>query len=173
MSEFNKCAALVNTKDLLAAETMYASLLNSNKDPMQALLDLQNSLQEDISEKHGRVPAPKKIKTKGELYQFVLDQKIAIDDEWREMVEAIAGMSLDPKDRSALWKKWKKQYGEVRAGLTEDLSPEDRLELMFEAIDICHFWNNVLLALDIDAKTMFVLYFLKNAENFSRQERGY
>lgn len=71
------------------------------------------------------------------------------------------------------WKSWKGIYDELRAEPIESLSEEDRLELMFEAIDFAHFWNNVLIALDIDAETMFTLYYLKNAENFARQERGY
>jgi hypothetical protein len=82
-------------------------------------------------------------------------------------------MSLPEKDRSALWKKWKGKYEDLRAENVDTLSHEDRLELMFEVIDAAHFFNNVLLALGVDAETYFTLYYLKNAENIARQKRGY
>ena len=173
MSEFNQCANLVDSEALQKAQALYHNLLRAGKDPQQYLLDLQNSLQERVAKEHGRVQAPKEIKTKGELYDFVHDQKVAIDDEWREMVEAMAGMSLPEKDRSALWKKWKGKYTDLRSESIASLSDEDRLELLFEGIDICHFWNNVLLALGLDAETAFVLYAIKNAHNIERQDNGY
>ena len=173
MSEFNSCASLVNTHDLRVAEELYDDLLNSGKDPMQFLLNLQNTLQERMAKQHGRVKAPKEIVTKGELYDFIHDQKVAFDDEFRELVDAIAGMSLPEKDRSAIWKKWKGKYEALRGEEVSSLSREDRLELMFEAIDAAHFFNNILLALDIDARTMFVMYCLKNAANIERQNTGY
>ena len=173
MSEFNQCANLVDSEALQKAQALYHNLLRAGKDPQQYLLNLQNSLQERVAKEHGRVQAPKEIKTKGELYDFVHDQKVAIDDEWREMVEAMAGMSLPEKDRSALWKKWKGKYTDLRSESIASLSDEDRLELLFEGIDICHFWNNVLLALGLDAETAFVLYAIKNAHNIERQDNGY
>ena len=173
MSEFNSCAHLVKSEDLEAARQLYDELLLSNQDPYAYILNLQNSLQENITKGLGRVQAPKDLKTKGEVYEFVLQQKIAMDDEWREMVEAMAGMSLPEKDRSALWKKWKAKYDSLRSEEISSLSHEDRLELMFEVIDAAHFFNNVLLALGVDAETYFTLYYLKNAENIARQKRGY
>lgn len=173
MSEFNSCAHLVKSEDLEAAHQLYDELLLSNQDPYAYILNLQNSLQENIAKGLGRVQAPKDLKTKGEVYEFVLQQKIAMDDEWREMVEAIAGMSLPEKDRSALWKKWKAKYDSLRSEEISSLSHEDRLELMFEVIDAAHFFNNVLLALGVDAETYFTLYYIKNAENIARQKRGY
>ena len=173
MSEFNSCAHLVKSEDLEAARQLYDELLLSNQDPYAYILNLQNSLQENIAKGLGRVQAPKDLKTKGEVYEFVLQQKIALDDEWREMVEAMAGMSLPEKDRSALWKKWKAKYDSLRSEEISSLSHEDRLELMFEVIDAAHFFNNVLLALGVDAETYFTLYYIKNAENIARQKRGY
>ena len=173
MSEFNSCAHLVKSEDLEAARQLYDDLLLSNQDPYAYILNLQNGLQEKLSSSLGRLKAPKDLKTKGEVYDFVLQQKIALDDEWREMVEAMAGMSLPEKDRSALWKKWKGKYEDLRAENIDSLSHEDRLELMFEVIDAAHFFNNVLLALGVDAETYFTLYYIKNAENIARQKRGY
>ena len=173
MSEFNQCANLVDSEALQKAQALYHNLLRAGKDPQQYLLNLQNSLQERVAKEHGRVQAPKEIKTKGELYDFVHDQKVAIDDEWREMVEAMAGMSLPEKDRSALWKKWKGKYTDIRSESIASLSDEDRIELEMEIIDISHFFNNVLLAMNIDAEKHFVYYALKNMENINRQNRGY
>lgn len=173
MSEFNQCASLCNTKDLLQAETLYTRLLSEGKNPLGYMLELQNSLQETLAGSLGRLKAPRSLRTKGDLYDFVLNQKIAIDDEWREMVEAMAGMSMPEKDRSALWKKWKGKYDEVRGQNVLDMSREDRLELLFEFIDIQHFILNVQLALDISDKDVFIMYCLKQAENVARQERGY
>lgn len=173
MSEFNSCAHLVEADALAAANQKYEDLITSGVNPNQYLLDLQNSLQERLEGSLGRLKAPKNLVTKGEVYEFILQQKIAIDDEWREMVDAIAGMEKPEKDRSALWKKWKGKYDELRAERIDTLSQTDKLELMFEFIDIMHFINNVQLALGIDAKDMFVMYYLKNAENIARQERGY
>ena len=173
MSEFNSCAHLVKSEDLEAARQLYDELLLSNQDPYAYILNLQNSLQEKLSTSLGRLKAPKDLKTKGEVYDFVLQQKIALDDEWREMVEAMAGMSLPEKDRSALWKKWKGKYEDLRTENIDSLSHEDRLELMFEVIDAAHYFNNVLLALGVDAETYFTLYYIKNAENIARQKRGY
>ena len=173
-SEFNSCAHLVNQNDLNAAEELYYETLSAGGDPFQVLLEMQNSLQETLTEKFPhRVKAPRKIETKGELYQFILNQKIAIDDEWREMVDAIAGTEKPEKDRSAIWKRWKAIHDDISNESVQSLSQNEKLELMFEAIDICHFWNNVILALGLDAKAVFVMYFLKNAENFKRQERNY
>ena len=173
MSEFNQCAHLVNAADLQMATDLYDKLLAAGNDPTQYLLNLQNTLQERVSSGLNRVKAPKELQTKGELYDFVHDQKVALDDEWREMVEAMAGMSKPEKERPALWKKWKSVYDTIRSEKISDLSHEDRLELMFEAIDAAHFFNNVLLALDIDARTLFTMYVLKNAHNIQRQENGY
>lgn len=173
MSEFNQCADLCNTHDLRVAEELYQKLLDEGKNPLGYMMNLQNDLQVRLENSLGRTKAPKNLKTKGDLYEFLLQQKVAIDDEWREMVEAVAGMSLPAKDRSAIWKKWKAKYDELRAQPIDGLSKEDRLELLFEGIDIVHFMLNVWIALGLSEKDIFVLYALKNAENIQRQENGY
>ncbi|WQZ01016.1 nucleoside triphosphate pyrophosphohydrolase [Escherichia phage 04086] len=57
--------------------------------------------------------------------------------------------------------------------MINDLSPEDQLEIKFEMIDILHFVLNMFQGLGLTAEEIFKLYYLKNAENFARQDRGY
>lgn len=45
--------------------------------------------------------------------------------------------------------------------------------MVFEMIDIMHFVVNMLLALKIESKDLYVLYMLKNLENARRYNSGY
>lgn len=175
MSEFNVCAGLVKDDVVLEFERLYDQLLAENINPLQTMLDMQNSLQEKLAEKFShRVKAPSQIATKGELTDFIRDQHAAINDEVRELIESVVGMSRPKSEQSACWKKWKAKYDDIRAeGVDENLTEEDKLERAMEAIDIIHFVMNWYLALGIDARQMFVLYGIKNAANFERQRNGY
>ncbi|MCO0615535.1 hypothetical protein M8756_19920, partial [Lutimaribacter sp. EGI FJ00015] len=77
------------------------------------------------------------------------------------------------KAASAVWKPWKAQHVEMQSKKIKDLSPEDQLEIKFELIDQLHFFLNKIMALGMTAEEVFKLYYLKNAENFARQDRGY
>lgn len=68
------------------------------------------------------------------------------------------------------YKEWKSYTAEQKAGFT---SEEQRLEVLYEYIDVFHFFMNVGLALGIDGETFRRLYATKNKENFDRQARGY
>jgi dimeric dUTPase (all-alpha-NTP-PPase superfamily) len=68
------------------------------------------------------------------------------------------------------FKTWKSYSPEQRVGF---LSEEDKLETQFEYIDMFHFFMNIGLLIGIDGKTFAKLYYLKNKENFDRQNRGY
>lgn len=173
MSEFNSCAHLLNEEQVQKAKDLYYGLLEQKEDPMELMMNMQKSLQDKLAEKLGRIPKIEDIKTKGELYTWLTDQKMAIDDEFRELIDAVAGMEKSEKDRSAIWKKWKSNHENLRNELVSDLSDFEKKELLFEACDFYHFWLNILLALGITPEQMFVLYYIKNAENFARQERGY
>lgn len=72
-----------------------------------------------------------------------------------------------------MWKPWKAQHVEMQSKKIKDLSPEDQLEIKFELIDQLHFFLNKIMALGMTAEEVFKLYYLKNAENFARQDRGY
>lgn len=174
MSEFNSCASLVDQEALKEASSLYERLLSEGLDPYQTLLEMQNNLQEKlVSTYPNRVKAPRKLETKGDLYEFLRNQKMAFDDEFREMVDAIPGMSRPAKDRSGIWKKWKANHESLCAEKINDLSEADRLELLFECIDAVHFFANMQLALGLDAKDIFVLYCIKNIENIRRANTGY
>lgn len=174
MAEFNSCASLVEDDKYQFAAEVYDNLLAEGKDPYQLMLDMQNSLQEQLSDKYPeRAKRPMELKNIGEIYDWIRDQKTAIDDEFAELISALPGMNMDEKDRSAIWKKWKKSNPEIRQKKVEDLTKEELLELLFEKIDIVHFDMNVELALRMNAKDRFVLYYLKNAENFRRYNSGY
>ncbi len=66
-------------------------------------------------------------------------------------------------------------FKEWKTYKTEDFqqTEEERLETLYEYIDIFHFFMNVGLALGIDGDTFKKLYVTKNKENFDRQARGY
>lgn len=173
MTEFNTCAHL--TEDLKVATDKYHQLKQNGESPLNYLLNLQNQLQIDLENRYpGRTIAPKNLKTKGELVDFLMDQKRAIDDEFQELVHSVAGTNKSDKDQTSIWKKWKSNYESLRSeGINEGLTEEEQLERAFEAIDIFHFWNNVLIALGLDEQKIFELYYLKNIENLRRYNNHY
>lgn len=171
MAEFNTCAGLINNKEDLAK----VDAMLSKGDLLQQIIDLQHSLQVEISKKLPvRNMNPEQIKTKGELVDWVDRQMDCLTDEFRELKNAIGGMSNGEKAASAVWKSWKANNVAMRAEFLEDMSKEDMLELRFEVIDMMHFFVNILLATGLtDAKDVFRLYMLKNLENIDRQNRSY
>lgn len=174
MAEFNTCADLIDETKYDELSQDYQNLLIDGKDPLADMLSVQNELQIALSSKLGRTPAPLDIKNKGELVDFLLDQKLALDDEFRELIEAIHGMSRPESERSACWKKWKSKHDDIRSELiNENLTLDDQKERSFEAIDMMHFVFNILLALGIESDDLYIYYMLKNKENFERQKRGY
>lgn len=174
-AEFNQCAKLMKDNEkVLELRELYAKELSEGKNPFETMMEMQNTLQERYSAQHGRVPAPRDIKNKGELITFLLDQKMAIDDEFRELIEAVHGMSRPASERSAGWKKWKGKYDEIRAeGVDEGLSNDDIIERSMECVDLVHFVLNLILSLNISAEDLFVFYMMKNKENFDRQDNNY
>lgn len=174
-AEFNQCADLMKDDEkVVELRQLYKKELSEGKNPFESMLEMQNSLQERYAGQHGRVPAPRNIKNKGELITFLLDQKLALDDEFRELIEAVHGMSRPASERSAGWKKWKGKYDDIRAEeVNENLSDDDILEKKYECVDLIHFVLNIILSLDISAEELFVLYMTKNKENFDRQDNNY
>lgn len=174
-AEFNQCADLMKDDEkVVELRQLYKKELSEGKNPFESMLEMQNSLQERYAGQHGRVPAPRNIKNKGELITFLLDQKLALDDEFRELIEAVHGMSRPASERSAGWKKWKGKYDDIRSEeVNENLSDDDILEKKYECVDLIHFVLNIILSLDISAEELFVLYMTKNKENFDRQDNNY
>jgi hypothetical protein len=173
-AEFNQCSGLVDMDKVEYLQDEYDSIQFGGGDTFQHLLDMQEDLQKVYTDKHGRCPAPSEVKTKGELIDSLLDMKLAFDDEFRELIEAVHGMSRPASERSAGWKKWKGDYDKIRAeGIDENLTADDIVERDMELIDMAHFFLNMMLLTKIDSEKLFVYYNLKNKENHDRQTKGY
>jgi len=172
--EFNTCAGLSNNKSVQEAKNEYNKILANGGDPLKIMLRMQHNLQERLYE---RLPDQalnvNDLDTIGKKYDFLRENKIAFDDEFSELVDALPGMSMSPKDRSAIWKRWKGKYKDIRDIKFSDLSEEDQTEAKFEIIDAYHFFLNMLLSMNMDSEEIFIYYYLKNAENFRRSNSGY
>ena len=172
--EFNSCANLIDTDEYKEARQKYTELLANGVDPFSVILNMQNQLQTKLADTYpGRCKSPADLKTLGDKYDWIRDNKIAFDDEYSELIAALGGMNKTPKDRSSLWKRWKSNYENIRNENFSDLAPNERLELLFECIDQVHFFANQILALEMTAEDIFTLYYAKNAENFKRYNSGY
>ena len=134
----------------------------------QDMLDLQRNLQIDLA---ARLPLsnidPTMIATRGELKEWCRDNRDAISDEFKELIEAIGGQD------NAIWKKWKANHVVLCNQRVETLSEDEMLELKYEAIDIMHFVNNIFVALRMDAAEIGKMYAAKNAENLRRYKSQY
>jgi hypothetical protein len=171
MAHFNECSGLIaGVED---ASDAYDDILTERLDPLQAMLDMQKSLQIRLAEDRDYCYHPDKLATAGDVVAWMREQKDCIDDEFRELLTSLGEMHRGDKDASAVWKKWKARYPEAQAKRIDEMSPEDQLEIKFEMIDILHFVLNMFAGLNMSAEEIFKLYYLKNAENFDRQNRGY
>lgn len=175
MAHFNECSQLVKDKAALDQATgRYYGMLRGNEDPLQAMLDMQKSLQVRLAkDKPESNRHPDSLETAGEVLAWLRAQDDYLADETRELYTALGGMSNGEKEASAVWKPWKARHVEMQSKKIKDLSPEDQLEIKFELIDQLHFFLNKFMALGMDAEEIYKLYHLKNAENFARQDRGY
>lgn len=174
MAEFNQCSGLMTDEEYSTYSDMYDKLLLEGTDPTQILLNLQNDLQVNlVSKLPERNIKPEDVKTRGELVDWLRKQKDCVDDEFRELLNSIGGMSNGEKAASSVWKDWKAQNVEMRSMTVDSLSSEDKLEMLFEMIDIMHFINNMIIGMGMTAKDVFILYCLKNKENFNRHNNSY
>lgn len=172
MAHFNECAQLVDGID--AARQESENIRCNGEQYLDIMMAMQQSLQTKLAiEKPEMNLNPQGLDTAGKVVDWMRTQKDCIDDEFRELLTSLGGMSGGEKDASGVWKAWKANNLEKRATLIKDLSPEDQLEIKFELIDIWHFFLNMNVALGMDSQEIFELYFLKNKENFDRQNRGY
>lgn len=173
MAEFNSCANLINDEKIKECNKLYEDLLSKGKDPLEYMLNAQNSLQVHLSETVEGNKCPDDLSKIGEIYDWLRDNKVALDDEFREVVDALPGMNLPEKDRSALWKKWKANHLKLREKDISELEPNELKELKFELIDMWHFFMNMMLGLKISSKELFTYYYYKNLENIRRYNSKY
>lgn len=173
--EWNKCSELANTEAFLEAKEKYDELLATGRDPLSFMLQMQYDLQKALYKRlPNQVMNVDDLDTLGKKYEWLRDNKIAADDEYSELIDALPGMSnMDAKDRTSLWKKWKGKYEDVRAMKFSELTDDDKSEAKYEAIDALHFWMNQLIAMELDAEDIFKYYYTKNAENHRRAQNGY
>lgn len=176
--EFNSCSKLANEETINAMNMLYEKLKKDGVSPFDYLLKLQNSLQTDLVARYGRTYVPSELyKTgkKGELYDFIKDQQDCINDEMNELFHSISGTHLTPSEQSAIWKKWKSNYDNLRnEQINDNLDENSQLERSFEMIDIMHFVFNMLICLGVDSEQkLFTLYCLKHAENLKRYDENY
>lgn len=173
MAEFNSCANLINDEKIKECNEIYSDLLSKGKDPLEYMLNAQNSLQVHLSETVEGNKCPDDLSKIGEIYDWLRDNKVALDDEFREVVDALPGMNLPEKERSALWKKWKANHLKLREKDISELEPNELKELKFELIDMWHFFMNMMLGLRISSKELFTYYYYKNLENIRRYNSKY
>lgn len=173
MAEFNACSKLINNEILKEAKDKYNDLLSKHIDPFSVMLNMQHSLQLKLHEKNPKCQDIDNLKTLGQKFEYLREQKQAFDDEYREVIDALAGMSLPEKERSALWKRWKAKHDELQNKTFDDLSEEEMIELKFELCDAFHFFMNMFFPINMSAEEMFIYYYIKNLENFNRCKRGY
>lgn len=172
MAHFNQCSQLI--KDVDVATTMYHNHLDSGLDPLQTMMNMQHSLQVKLAQEKPKYNQhPDNLDTAGKVLDWLRAQDDSIADETRELYTALGGMSNGEKAASAVWKPWKSDHEKMRNTPISELSPEDQLEIKFELIDQLHFFLNKFMALGMSSKEVFELYYLKNKENFARQERNY
>lgn len=172
--EQNNCAGLHDSKMYAHAQQKYRELKSSGIDPFEHMLQMQYDLQNDMARKKPDLfLRPDELKTIGQKFDWLRENKQAFDDEYREILDALPGIDRPTKDRSALWKRWKAKYHDIRSLTFDDLSPDELKELKYELTDSFHFYMNFFFALDMDAEEMFVYYYLKNAENLRRIRDGY
>lgn len=159
----NNCAQLkVNDE--------YSVARNAGKCTLSELMNLQKWLQEEIYNKKRDLGKFEDM-TIGQIKDFLLTNKLAIDSEMMELFDSLGG--INDGTASAAWKPWKSTYNETQNKTLGDLTENDRLELFFEVADIFHFIFNIAISLGITPELLYNLYMAKNVENVERQKRGY
>lgn len=172
--EFNSCAKLVNEEAYNEAVDLYNRILEKGENPTQKMFDLQLSLQQELASKLPKYNTdPSQLQTMGEILDHLQRQDDSIADETRELYLSLGEMSRGDKEASAIFKPWKARHDEARNKRWDDLQDSDKLEILFEMIDQIHFVMNKMIGLKMDAKDMFVLYYLKQKENMRRYNSGY
>lgn len=140
----NKCAKL------------FEQDVDLTKITIEAMFEMQRRLQENLA-------------FKGKALNYDEATFMArvrdIDKQWRNMTLEFAELM-----ERLPYKEWKTYPEGVKLDFQ---SEEQRLEILYEYIDMFHFFMNMGLALGMDGELFKKLYATKNKENFDRQARGY
>lgn len=134
----NKCYKLISL--LPEVKEKYKLEELNLEEKMNLIFNTQKNLQIYIHKNQNLYELSKENLIKSDLlFDFVINQWIAIQDEFQELLEAIGG----EKYKSASWKWWKKDNKEfLDQNLKIILSEEEKEELKFEVIDLLHFYLN-------------------------------
>lgn len=123
---------------------------------IQQMFDMQLKLQQFYA-KNGKALDPQQMTLK-ERVSDITEQWRNLTLEFAELVERLP------------FKRWK-TYSEE--DFKKAFEGNELIETQFEYIDMFHFFMNIGLCLGIDGDLFAKLYYLKNKENYDRQERGY
>lgn len=106
-----------------------------------------------------------------DVVKFWFMNKHALEDEISEMFDALGGI----KDGigNAVWKPWKKQNRLTPFMTIQNLTEEDKKELLMEMVDILHFYVNFAISVGFTGSDIANAYVSKNQENHDRQKKGY
>jgi len=113
------------------------------------------------------------------LQDFYASKGKAIDLDTSSFKEKVDNITIQMRNMTSEFielinvlphKEWKTYSPEE---LEDFIDEEHRLEVLYEYIDMWHFFMNIGLLLGIDGETFQKLYYTKNKENFDRQNRGY
>lgn len=158
---FNACANL-------NIEPIYQQLRAEGKCGLEAILELQKDIQENVYHHDFKALQSSNILLKA-FYDW---NDRALDSEKEELLASLGGMSTG-LGTGAFWKPWKATHEVAMSRSWNDLSIEDKFESWFEWIDALHFMFNKALAIGMTAQGIVDFYFAKNQENRNRQKRGY
>lgn len=166
--EWNKCSNLASDESFKEAIEKYNELTEKGLEPFEYMLQMQTDLQKAL---YAKLPNQAlnvdDLDTNNKKYIWLRNNKIAADDEFSELVDALPGMSaMDAKNRTSLWKTWKSNHLEVRSMRFSNLSDEDKKEAFFENSDISHFILNMVIAGNLHISDVLDHYGFVSIEGF-------
>lgn len=174
MAQFNECANLLTSEATQQARNAAEGIRSNGEQYLDTMMAMQRSLQVKLAKDKPEMNIdPTKIETAGQAVDWMRTQWDSMSDEFRELLTSFGGMSNGESAATSVWKAWRAKNLEMRNTRLEDLSESDRREIFFEIIDLWHFFLNMNIALGLTSEDIFEGYYIKNAENFARQDRGY
>ncbi|AFL47572.1 dUTPase [Acinetobacter phage ZZ1] len=174
MAQFNACAQLVTDEATQQARNAAEGIRSNGEQYLDIMMQMQRSLQVKLAKEKPEMNLnPNEIETAGQAVDWMRTQWDSMSDEFRELLTSFGGMSNGESAATSVWKAWRAKNLDMRNTKLEDLSADDRREIFFEIIDLWHFFLNMNIALGLTSEDIFEGYFIKNAENFARQDRGY
>ena len=128
------------------------------------IFEMQKELQE-------RLGYDFKSMTLSQIADFMMFNKHALEDEIGEMLDALGG--IHDGIGNAVWKRWKAKRKIAETTTIDYLTQRDRAELMFEIVDMLHFFINFAVSCGFTGSEIANGYLAKNKENHRRQDNNY